>query len=126
MWIKSNVHVQINFFWCTILLFSCQNKQTISPIDPEFTKSEINKQIINPALEQANLLRDKPLSLKINKTLAKFRAQYPEEYAKFSRVNGDIEKANFLKSNRKFKKIWKELGYTKKELMQIIHIKESE
>ena len=112
-------------FWCTILLFSCQNKQTISPIDPEFTKSEINKQIINPSLEQANLLRDKPLSLKINQALANFRAHHPEEYVKFSQVNGDIEKANFLKGNRKYKKIWKELGYTKKELMQIIHIQQN-
>ena len=113
-------------FWCTILLLSCQNKQTIDPIEPEFTKSEINGQIINPALQQANLLRDKPLSFKINKTLAKFRAQYPEEYVKFSQVNGEIEKANFLKGNRKFKKIWQELGYSKKELMQIIHIRKSE
>jgi hypothetical protein len=113
-------------FWCTILLLSCQNKQTISPTDPEFTKSEINEQIINPALQQGNLLKDKPLSLKINKSLAKFRAQYPEEYVKFSQVYGEIEKANFLKGNRKFKKIWKELGYPKKELMQIIHIRKSE
>jgi hypothetical protein len=113
-------------FWCTILLLSCQNKQTISPIDPGFTKSEINEQIIKPALQQGNLLKDKPLSLKINKTLAKFRAQYPTEYMKFGQVDGDIERANFLKGNRKFKKIWKKLGYSKKELMQIIHLRRCE
>jgi hypothetical protein len=45
---------------------------------------------------------------------------------KFSQVYGEIEKANFLKGDRKFKKIWKELGYPKKELMQIIHIRKSE
>lgn len=107
-------------------IFSCQDKSQINPIDPELSKAVIAKHILNPALKQSETLKQNKSFLKLNLALVKFKSEYPSEYKKFESISDDVQRATFLKTNRKFVKIWKKSGHNKKELMQIIHVKRTE
>lgn len=126
MYFKLKAVYRLIFFISLFLIFSCRDKEVISPIDPKLYKREVSDQIINPALKQARILKSDTIFFKLNYSLVKLKIEHPSEYQKFENLNGDIERANFLKSSKKFRKIWKRLGYPKKELMNVVHIKECE
>jgi hypothetical protein len=111
------------FFISLFLIFSCRDKEVIPPTDPKLYKREVSHQFINQALEQAKILKSDTIFFKLNYSLVKLKNEHPPEYRKFENLQGDIERANFLKSSKKFRKIWKKLGYHEKELMNFVHIK---
>ena len=114
------------FFISLFLIFSCREEEVVTPIDPNLYKREVSDQIINPALEQARIIKSDTIFFRLNYSLVNLKIEHPSEYQKFENLNVDIERANFLKSSKKFRKIWQRLGYPKKELMNVVHIKECE
>lgn len=65
-----------------------------------------------------------------DKCLIKYKKRYPKKYAEFDQILDDKARANFLKNDSKFRKIWREPGlpgknFGKKELNAILHIKKN-
>ena len=110
-------------FLLLLTFVSCRKELDIKPIDPKYSKDLVNQKIIQPALDQAKILSKDSLFYPLNSSLAVFHSQFPNEFRKFESLRGDKERANFLKRNHKFRKIWKKLGNSEKKLNSIVSVK---
>lgn len=110
-------------FLILITFVSCRKELDIKPIDPKYSKDLVNKEIIQPSLDQAKILSKDSFFYPLNSSLGVFHSQFPNEFRKFESLQGDKERANFLKRNHKFRKIWKKLGNNEKKLNSINSIK---
>jgi len=89
------------------------------------------KDFVNDLKGQAKGIHEDSLNIHLDKCLIKYKKRYPKKYAEFDQILDDKARANFLKNDSKFRKIWREPGlpgknFGKKELNAILHIKKKE
>lgn len=109
-------------FFIFLFFISCRDNLNIVPIDPYISKQFTSRELVYPIQSMKTRMEAYPLFFKIQKSLSVFKIDNPGEFRKFERLQNDSTRANFLKRNRKFIRIWRMLGYSKKELNSIEHI----
>lgn len=109
-------------FFIFLFLISCQDNLNIVPIDPNISKQFTSIELVDPIQSMKTRMEVYPLFFELQKSLSVFKIKNPGEFRKFESLQNDSTRANFLKRNRKFIRIWGRLGYSKKELNSIKHI----
>lgn len=109
-------------FFIFLFFISCRDNLNIVPIDPNISKQLTSRELVYPIQSMKARMEIYPLFFELQRSLSVFKIENPGEFRKFERLQNDSTRANFLKRNRKFIRIWRRLGYSKKELNSIKHI----
>jgi len=109
-------------FFFFLFFISCRDDLNIVPIDPYISKQFTSRELVYPIQSMKSRMEVYPLFFELQRSLSVFKIESPGEFRKFESLQNDSTRANFLKRNRKFIRIWGRLGYSKKELNSIKHI----